>query len=235
MPEPFTCQLQPPRQKAVQKRLSRKQGAKVAIGISNDESLLEGEIKTINIDTLGANDFAVDCSRFPKRTPDDIAYIIYTSGSTGEPKGVVITHKGAMNTIDDMNDRFGVSADDAVLGLSQLNFDLSVYDLFGVLGYGGTLIYPTAEDYMNPEVWESLIHKHHITVWNTVPALMKMLLNFVESKNSAEPLPLREVFLSGDWIPLDMPERIRKAAPGVDVICLGGATGSLHLVQLPSL
>jgi len=205
-------------------KIVKQTGAKVAIGISNDEPLLEGEIKTINIDSLGANDFAVDCSRFPKRTPDDIAYIIYTSGSTGEPKGVVITHKGAMNTIDDMNDRFGVSADDAVLGLSQLNFDLSVYDLFGVLGYGGTLIYPTAEDYMNPEVWESLIHKHHITVWNTVPALMKMLLNFVESKNSAEPLPLREVFLSGDWIPLDMPERIRKAAPGVDVICLGGAT-----------
>ena len=205
-------------------KIVKKTGAKVAIGISNDEALLEGEITTINVDTLGANNFAVDCSRFPKRTPDDIAYIIYTSGSTGEPKGVVITHKGAMNTIDDMNDRFGVTADDAVLGLSQLNFDLSVYDLFGVLGYGGTLIYPTTEDYMNPEVWEALIHKHHITVWNTVPALMKMLLNFVESKNSAEPLPLREVFLSGDWIPVDMPERIRKAAPGVDVICLGGAT-----------
>ena len=205
-------------------KIVKKTGAKVAIGISNDEALLEGEITTINVDSLGANNFAVDCSRFPKRTPDDIAYIIYTSGSTGEPKGVVITHKGAMNTIDDMNDRFGVTADDAVLGLSQLNFDLSVYDLFGVLGYGGTLIYPTAEDYMNPEVWEALIHKHHITVWNTVPALMKMLLNFVESKNSAAPLPLREVFLSGDWIPVDMPERIRKAAPGVDVICLGGAT-----------
>ena len=205
-------------------KIVKKTGAKVAIGISSDEALLEDELTTINVDTLTANDFAVDCSRFPKRTPDDIAYIIYTSGSTGEPKGVVITHKGAMNTIDDMNDRFGVTADDAVLGLSQLNFDLSVYDLFGVLACGGTLIYPTAEDYMNPEVWETLIHKHHITVWNTVPALMKMLLNFVESKKAAEPLPLREVFLSGDWIPVDMPERIRKAAPGVDVICLGGAT-----------
>ena len=205
-------------------KIVKKTGAKVAIGISSDEALLEGELTTINVDTLTANDFAVDCSRFPKRTPDDIAYIIYTSGSTGEPKGVVITHKGAMNTIDDMNDRFSVTADDAVLGLSQLNFDLSVYDLFGVLACGGTLIYPTAEDYMNPEIWETLIHKHHITVWNTVPALMKMLLNFVESKNAAEPLPLREVFLSGDWIPVDMPERIRKVAPGVDVICLGGAT-----------
>lgn len=205
-------------------KIIKKTGAKVAIGISHDEALLESEITTINIDTLTVNDFAVDCSRFPKRTPDDIAYIIYTSGSTGEPKGVVITHKGAMNTIDDMNDRFGVTADDSVLGLSQLNFDLSVYDIFGILAHGGTVIFPTVEDYMNPEVWEKLIHKHHITIWNTVPALMKMLLNFVESKKSAEPLPLREVFLSGDWIPVDMPEKIRSAAPNVDVICLGGAT-----------
>jgi pyochelin synthetase len=205
-------------------KIVKKTGAKVALGISTDEALLEGELTTINVDTQSANNFAVDCSRFPKRTPDDIAYIIYTSGSTGEPKGVVITHKGAMNTIDDMNDRFHVTADDAVLGLSQLNFDLSVYDIFGILACGGTVIYPTAQDYMNPEIWESLIHKNHITVWNTVPALMKMLLNFVESKNSAEPLPLKEVFLSGDWIPVDMPERIRKVAPGVDVICLGGAT-----------
>ncbi len=205
-------------------KIVKKTGAKVAIGISSDEAILEGELTTINVDSLNANIFAVDCSRFPKRTPDDIAYIIYTSGSTGEPKGVVITHNGAMNTIDDMNSRFGITANDAVLGLSQLNFDLSVYDIFGVLACGGTVIYPTAEDYMNPEIWESLIHKNQITVWNTVPALMKMLLNFIESNPNAEPLPLREVFLSGDWIPVDMPERIRKAAPGVDVICLGGAT-----------
>ena len=205
-------------------KIVKKTGAKVAIGISTDEALLENKLTTINVDTLSNDATAIDTTTFPKRIPEDIAYIIYTSGSTGEPKGVVITHKGAMNTIDDMNDRFNVTADDAVLGLSQLNFDLSVYDIFGVLAHGGTVIFPTAEDYMNPEAWEALIHKHNITVWNTVPALMKMLLNFVESKSSAEPLPLKEVFLSGDWIPVDMPEKIRKFAPNVDVICLGGAT-----------
>lgn len=205
-------------------KIVKRAGAKVAVGISADESLLEGELTTIAVDKLSADASGIDVSNFPKGSPEDIAYIIYTSGSTGEPKGVVISHKGAMNTIDDMNDRFGVTADDATLGLSQLNFDLSVYDLFGVLAYGGTVVYPKPEDYMNPEAWENLIHKNHITVWNTVPALMKMLMNYVESKESAEPLPLKEVFLSGDWIPLDMPERIRKAAPGVDVICLGGAT-----------
>ena len=48
--------------------------------------------------------------------PEDVAYIIHTSGSTGVPKGVVITHKAAVNTIEDINNRFGVCSDDAILG-----------------------------------------------------------------------------------------------------------------------
>ncbi|HET8640636.1 MAG TPA: AMP-binding protein, partial [Pseudonocardiaceae bacterium] len=65
--------------------------------------------------------------------PDDLAYVIYTSGSTGSPKGVMISHRGAVNTVLDINDRFEVTAGDRVLGLANLGFDLSVYDIFGVL------------------------------------------------------------------------------------------------------
>lgn len=205
-------------------KIIRQSEAKVAVGISADKDLLPGELKTVHVNALATGEAPVDREIFPKRPPEDIAYIIYTSGSTGEPKGVVITHKGAMNTIDDMNGRFGVCAKDSVLGLSQLNFDLSVYDIFGVLGCGGTLIYPAKEDYMNPESWENLLSKHKITVWNSVPALMKMLLNFVEDKGEENPLPLKKVFLSGDWIPVDMPGKIRQFAKQADVICLGGAT-----------
>ncbi|EGH18367.1 yersiniabactin non-ribosomal peptide synthetase, partial [Pseudomonas savastanoi pv. glycinea str. race 4] len=61
------------------------------------------------------------------------AYIIYTSGSTGEPKGVVISHQSALNTCMDISQRHGVGPDDCVLALSALHFDLSVYDIFGVL------------------------------------------------------------------------------------------------------
>lgn len=202
-------------------KIIQKSGAKVAVGISSDEKILEPELTTIAVDTLGADGAVIDQAQFPKRTPDDIAYIIYTSGSTGEPKGVVISHKGAMNTIDDMNQRFGVGEKDSAFGLSQLNFDLSVYDIFGVLGAGGTLIFPTAEDYMNPEAWEILVCEKNITVWNSVPALMRILLDFVEK--SPRKLSLKNVFLSGDWIPLDMPDRIQKISDA-RVVCLGGAT-----------
>merc|ERR1711965_1234321 len=73
-------------------------------------------------------------------TVSDLAYIIYTSGSTGRPKGVMISHRGAGNTCLDINERWGVGEGDVVLSLAALSFDLSVYDIFGVMAAGGTLV-----------------------------------------------------------------------------------------------
>lgn len=58
-----------------------------------------------------------------------MAYVIFTSGSTGEPKGVVIEQQAVVNTIIDINERFQVKDKDSILALSQLHFDLSVYDI----------------------------------------------------------------------------------------------------------
>lgn len=71
---------------------------------------------------------------------DDVAYVIFTSGSTGEPKGVVIEQQAVVNTIIDINERFQVKDKDSILALSQLHFDLSVYDIFGMLATGGTIV-----------------------------------------------------------------------------------------------
>ena len=74
--------------------------------------------------------------------PDDLAYVIFTSGPTGDPKGVMISHQAAMNTILDINDRFSIGAQDKALALSSFTFDLSVYDFFGMLATGGTIVIP---------------------------------------------------------------------------------------------
>ena len=60
-----------------------------------------------------------------KVAPTNLAYVIFTSGSTGDPKGVMIEHRAALNTVLDCNDRFDVGPSDRVLGLSALSFDLS--------------------------------------------------------------------------------------------------------------
>jgi amino acid adenylation domain-containing protein len=159
--------------------------------------------------------------------PDDLAYVIFTSGSTGRPKGVAIEHRAARTTIDDLVDRFPISAADRMLALSACSFDLSVHDIFAVLGVGGALVVPDAERQRDPGHWLELMRQHRVTLWNTAPALMEMLVEYaeVDPELAREAFaPLRLVFLSADWIPVTLPDRVRALAPNARIVSLGGAT-----------
>ncbi|AFZ17608.1 non-ribosomal peptide synthetase [Allocoleopsis franciscana] len=156
--------------------------------------------------------------------PSDLAYVIYTSGSTGKPKGVMIDHRGAVNTILDINQRFNVQPQDRVFALSSLSFDLSVYDIFGTLAAGGTIVIPDADATKDPAHWAQLIVQHQVTIWNSVPALMQMLVEYAANRSELLPQSLRLVMLSGDWLPLSLPDQIRTLFQDVQVISLGGAT-----------
>lgn len=158
------------------------------------------------------------------KKPAELAYVIYTSGSTGLPKGVMITHSGAVNTITDINSKYGITHEDSVLALSNLHFDLSVYDIFGVLAKGGTVVIPDSKRLKNPEHWVELMNDERITLWNTVPAFMEMLLEHDLGSNKLHGGYLRHVFLSGDWIACSLPGRIYATFERVKVISLGGAT-----------
>ena len=154
---------------------------------------------------------------------EDLAYVIYTSGSTGQPKGVMIDHCGAVNTVLDVNQRFGVGPEDRVLALSRLNFDLSVYDIFGLLAAGGTIVVPAAELAQDAAHWAQLILSEKVTIWNTVPALMGLLVERAE-RGEAIGESLRLIMISGDWIPVALPGQIRKLLPKATIMSLGGAT-----------
>ncbi|MDK0524710.1 non-ribosomal peptide synthetase [Streptomyces sp. ML-6] len=163
-------------------------------------------------------------------TPRDVAYVIYTSGSTGVPKGVVIEHGPAVNTILDVNDELSLTAHDRVLGLSALHFDLSVYDIFGPLSVGGAVVLPGPQDAREPGNWLSLMAEEGVTVWNGVPALMAMVCEYLTSSQYPDPRPpdapsaLRAVLMSGDWIPVALPGEIRRFFPRAQQWSLGGAT-----------
>lgn len=152
------------------------------------------------------------------------AYVIYTSGSTGKPKGVVMSHRSSLNTIIDINQRFNVGCNDKLLGLANLSFDLSVYDIFGLFTAGGMLVLPDSNKEKNPEHWLEMIREHGITLWNSVPAQLQMLISYWNSYKELECPDLRLVLLSGDWIPVALPDSLRRKCPNVQVISLGGAT-----------
>lgn len=160
----------------------------------------------------------------PQIRPEHLAYIIYTSGSTGKPKGVAIDHRAAYNTLLDMNQRFAVSHEDRVFAISSLQFDLSVYDIFGTLAAGAAIVYPEAELEREPEHWLTCAENFGVTLWNSVPAFVEMLLT-TAGKGAAQRLnTLKMIWMSGDWIGLELVARLKKFLPDVKIISLGGAT-----------
>ncbi|WP_328655665.1 non-ribosomal peptide synthetase [Streptomyces sp. NBC_00334] len=185
---------------------------------------LPADVTAVAVDLLPQDARAAPDASGTPRDPDDLAYIIYTSGSTGTPKGVMVSHRAALNTVEDINRRYGVTARDRVLGIAGLGFDLSVYDLFGPLAVGARLVLPAADRRGDPSHWAELVRDHGVTVWNSVPGQLHMLCDWLRSDPPADDTSLRLALISGDWIPLALPDEARELLPGLEIISLGGAT-----------
>lgn len=178
--------------------------------------------KAIHLKLL--DELSLDISPEVTAKPEDLAYIIYTSGTTGIPKGVMITHAAAVNTIRDINAKFKVSNEDVFLALTKLSFDLSIYDIFGCFDAGGTLVVPKESSAANPAHWLELVEKNRVTIWNSVPALLKILLQEINETKRDQVQSLRLLLLSGDVIDNNLPLSIRELLKDYQMVSLGGAT-----------
>ncbi|WP_255218439.1 non-ribosomal peptide synthetase, partial [Nocardia abscessus] len=154
--------------------------------------------------------------------PEDVMYVIFTSGSTGAPKGVEVPHRAVANTIDAVNGRFDIGADDRTIALSALDFDLSAYDLFAFLAFGGSLVVVEEARRRDAAAWAELIRRWDVTVVSAVPALLDMLL--IAAADSGLGTALRVVMLGGDRVTVDLPDRLRRLVPGCRFAGLGGMT-----------
>ncbi|WP_246628302.1 non-ribosomal peptide synthetase [Paenibacillus oenotherae] len=159
-------------------------------------------------------------------TSEHEAYVIFTSGTTGTPKGVVVRHRPVINLIEWVNRTFGVGAQDRLLFVTSLCFDLSVYDIFGTLASGGSIRIASEVELAHRERLLEIVRQEPITFWDSAPAALQQLATLMEINSDGMPpnLNLRLVFLSGDWIPLTLPDVLAKHFPNVQVVALGGAT-----------
>ena len=155
---------------------------------------------------------------------EDVCYVIFTSGSTGVPKGVVIRHRGVVNLVDWVNRTQRVTPEDRSLQVVSFCFDLSVYDIFGILSAGASLRLVPDEQLGEPEALLDVLEREPVTIWNSAPAAMQWLLAPAANRPPRGRDRLRLVFLSGDWIPLSMPDELRQAFPKVRIVNYGGAT-----------
>lgn len=162
--------------------------------------------------------------------PDDLCYIIHTSGSTGVPKAIALRHSGVTNNLNDLILRYGIGASDSVLALSSPSFDMSIFELLGLTAAGGTVVIPDPEGIQDPAHWAQLIAERQVTIWNSAPPLLGLLVDHLEQARQPAALPsLRLALLGGDWVPLTLPDRARSVSPRLRVVVMGGATeASIH-------
>jgi len=160
----------------------------------------------------------------PIQTPDDLACVIYTSGSTGQPKAVMITHRSVVNVVIYTDKRFHVGSQDRILALTALNHDMSIYDVFGSLSAGSTIVIPDASLVKDPVHWAELMVQEKVTLWNSVPAMMEMLVNYIQDRPQAIPSSLRLAILGGDWLSVSLLHRLKILIPGVQILSVGGPT-----------
>ncbi len=105
-------------------------------------------------------------------TPDTPVYCLFTSGSTGTPKAAVNLHRGIVNRLWAMTERFGAPAHDVVLATSAPFFDSSVWQYFWPLTAGGRTVILPASQTTNPAALPTLVEHYGITVTDLVPAIL---------------------------------------------------------------
>jgi amino acid adenylation domain-containing protein len=140
-------------------------------------------------------------------TPAHLAYVIYTSGSTGRPKGVGITHRSAVAFLAWARQTTAAAAGARVLATTSINFDLSVYEIFGTLAWGGTVLLlrtalelPERPDLRAPGA---------ATLLNTVPSVAAALVRL-----GAVPPGLVRVNLAGEPVPRALVEALYATGAG---------------------
>jgi amino acid adenylation domain-containing protein/non-ribosomal peptide synthase protein (TIGR01720 family) len=104
--------------------------------------------------------------------PSQAAYVIYTSGSTGRPKGVVVTHRDLATFLAAVP----LGADDRLLAVTTLSFDISVLELMGPLLAGGTIVLASPAQVRDPLLLAELLRDQRVTAMQATPSLWAALL-----------------------------------------------------------
>jgi syringomycin synthetase protein SyrE len=132
-------------------------------------------------------------------TSADPAYVIYTSGTTGQPKGCVVSHRNVARLFACEAFPFEFGVDDRWILAHAVNFDFSVWEIFGALLFGGRLAIVARRDVRNGDVFLRHISRYGITVLNQTPRAFYGLSEAVSSTPYIDlSSHLRYVIFGGD-------------------------------------
>jgi amino acid adenylation domain-containing protein len=115
---------------------------------------------------------------------DSLIYVMYTSGSTGRPKGVMNIHRGLVNYFSYMKEQFTIGPEDRIIQLTSLSFDVSAFEILGILSCGGMIILMDDSQMRDPESILAAVVEHQATILSLVPTMLRAL---AECALSGEP------------------------------------------------
>ncbi len=112
-----------------------------------------------------------------KTGPHSPAYVIYTSGSTGKPKGVEILHRSVVNFLTCMQGEPGFKAEDVLVAVTTLSFDIAGLEMHLPLSVGGKIVIASREEAADGAALTQLLREHKVTVLQATPATWRLLLD----------------------------------------------------------
>lgn len=132
-------------------------------------------------------------------TPDMPAYVIYTSGSSGRPKGVVVSHRNVTALLESCEKVLDTGEDDVWTLFHSYCFDFSVWEMWGALSHGATLVVVPADVARSPEATLDLLRERRVTVLNQVPSVFR----YLSRAPAGETLPVRYVIFGGETVDVE--------------------------------
>ncbi len=155
--------------------------------------------------------------------PEEVLVIINTSGTTGEPKSAAIPSVGVVNCLLESQQRFSLTDSDRCIAVTNYCHDMALFDLYGMIACGGSVVYPDGDKGKEPAHWAALMEHYQVTFWNSVPAFMEMLA--AEERNLTKALTgLRTVVMGGDFLPVSLVKQLKGEKPTLCVHSVGGPT-----------
>ncbi|MCF5709236.1 amino acid adenylation domain-containing protein [Pseudomonas syringae] len=145
-------------------------------------SLAAGNVPVLLLDPeyVERDGFLAQPDHNPQRTgmrSEHLAYVIYTSGSTGRPKGVQISHHALSNFLQSMRQAPGLRAQDRLLAITTISFDIAALELYLPLANGACVVLASREATMDGMQLQRLLEAQQITVMQATPTTWQMLVN----------------------------------------------------------
>ena len=140
--------------------------------------------------------------------PEDAAYVIFTSGSTGKPKGVQIPHRALTNFLFAMRRTPGFTAQDTIVAVTTICFDIAAMELFHPLTLGAKVVIASEEETKDGRLLLSLLRRAGARVLQATPATWELL---IEAGWRGDP-QLR-MLCGGEALPRHLADRLLDRSP----------------------